>query len=504
MPLILIVDADAGARARTASALIDAGHYCMEAANAGDAVGWAQTMSIDLIIADAGAQATGAVALRNRINDVVDPSYQIPFIFLVNQQEAAATGLSDMAQVGTISILPKPPDLAALRRAVEVLLGAIHRAEGTFEPIDEFDQLLARIEADGENGVLTAYRGRVVKKVFFESGALGFVSSNDPRELADRAFVRAGLVTDEQLRDARSARNPEALGRLLRGIQSRAPEKLTQIFTRVTKESVLDLYLWGRGKWFYFGGGAGEFERVQSPVRCEIGPIRTEGRRRAKEWPRILETIGATEVRFEVHHDLFPEGFPSKPGDKRLLEFAEAGYPLGRIKLELGGQDYAILSKLASLMDKDLLTAVPIASNATRLDPYSLSKESTGRAIQSMLEEAADAIEGRDPQAARALYEDVLAIDPTNADARSGLLRADVETTQAAHKLGLLPHRIVELASGLDALKEEPSPTEAFVLSRLAGGAMPIADLVEICPLLEHEVMHILQSFLDKGTVRLT
>ncbi len=51
----------------------------------------------------------------------------------------------------------------------------------------------------GASGVLTVRKGESARRVFFERGALDFVSSTDPEELLGRMLVARGVLSDEEL-----------------------------------------------------------------------------------------------------------------------------------------------------------------------------------------------------------------------------------------------------------------------------------------------------------------
>lgn len=508
MPHVLIVDSDDKSRARTASALISSGHYVMEASLADEAESWVKTLGVDLIIADAHMDGVSSSEVHQRLRALLAP-YPVPFIFLVGDQPPA-----DLVTEGGVMVLTNPPDLAELTRSVQLMLGSVYRTEGLFAHDDHgLDELLGRVETTEESGVLTAYRGRTVKKLFFQNGHLSFVCSNDPRDLAVYSLVRAGLVERDALRDALSAKSISPLQTVLESVTPQKAALMKELLTRTTREGLLELYLWDHGKWFYFGGAASPFERMQWPIRVPLDPLRSEGQWRKERWPRFRGELSSDELKFRIHKNRFPTGFPSNAGDRRLLDFIEHGYTLGQMRLELGGQDYLLFGRLTSLLDEGILSLMPITrigvtapttpvSGPTLRDELK-GEETSGEVVPILMEKARNAMDEGDYDAAREVFQDVLVLDPVNQEARRELMEAEAQTTSFVRKDGITPEAELCLTVGLEDL-DEPSPGEAFVLSRLAAGSMRVEDLLGICPMLEVEVLQIVQRYVKQGAIQLS
>lgn len=59
----------------------------------------------------------------------------------------------------------------------------------------------------------------------------------------------------------------------------------------------------------------------------------------------------------------------------------------------------------------------------------------------------------------------------------------------------------VRLALPLDLVEEEIPAKDAFVLSRMNGAAMPLDELIALCPLSPYEVLRILDRWAEKKLV---
>lgn len=123
-----------------------------------------------------------------------------------------------------------------------------------------------------------------------------------------------------------------------------------------------------------------------------------------------------------------------------------------------------------------------------------------------MLTRALVMLRAGDLPSARAGLIEVLALDPLNPLARQRL--AEIEATlgaQARSSSGLSPDMRVKLAVKLEDLIGKPiPPNDAFVLTRLAGTSLTVAELIQICPLPENEIWQVVQRHLAGGILAQT
>jgi hypothetical protein len=380
--------------------------------------------------------------------------------------------------------------------------------------------MLEEISGDAVSGTLTATSGDKTKKLTFRQGHLTFCSSNDPRETIGQAFLQAGLVTEAELAEAlriqKSVKKP--LGQILNKLGSVTQDEIIRVMKRKTLEGILDLYLWLEGTWALdLSPPPGDDD-----IRLPLAPIRKAGHERMTQWARLRERFADLSTSLQVHPDRFPTGFPDTAGEKRLVDLASKGRSLSFILLELRGQDYAVLSQFDHFVAQGWMSLAgdaPAAGPAQSTEdeagaavPEPLATETVGRAeprpqssgtdpVQTILAAAYAALKTGELDEARAALGDVLVLDPNNEDARLALAQIKPQTPDAAAgPLG--PETVLTLARDLDELLAmDLPPSHAFIISRLAGPATRLADLISVCPLPAPEIHDAVETLLAQGIV---
>ena len=120
-----------------------------------------------------------------------------------------------------------------------------------------------------------------------------------------------------------------------------------------------------------------------------------------------------------------------------------------------------------------------------------------------MLTRALVLMRAGDLAGARAGLIDVLALDPFNPLARQRLDEIEKSLATEARKANALsPSTRLKLGVKLEELVGRPiQPNDAFVLTRLAGTALTIAELIQICPLPENELWQVIERHLATGVL---
>ena len=108
-----------------------------------------------------------------------------------------------------------------------------------------------------------------------------------------------------------------------------------------------------------------------------------------------------------------------------------------------------------------------------------------------------------DTNAAREGLVAVLAIDPSNPLARQRLDEVDKTLADQSVAAGLGPTEKVKLAIQIHELVGRAIPAnDAFLLSRLAAGALSIQELIQICPMPEIEIRRSISGYLASGVLK--
>jgi hypothetical protein len=134
-------------------------------------------------------------------------------------------------------------------------------------------------------------------------------------------------------------------------------------------------------------------------------------------------------------------------------------------------------------------------------------EEARGRdpvgAIQALLGLAQKRLEEKRFDAAIQAYEEVLALDRLNQNAKKGLIAA-MESRSREKVLKAVPlTKIPVLAMDLVALtKENFDPHEGFVLSRV-NGEWDVQSILKLCPMAEEDALLIFARLLQRKAIAL-
>ncbi len=353
---ILLVDDDETVPRLVEEVLRQDGHDVVYASRPSEALRQAAGGRFDLFLLDVNLPEMDGFALRDELRRQKVHA-QTPVVFL-----SGATAEDEILiaqKLGHDKLLLKPIPKADLLRTAQAAMGMIRVDSGTLP--DSLDRILAQVASDGETGILTAVQGQKVKRVVFREGTVAFAASNDPRETIGQAFVRAGLVTEKDLSAAFTYRAghdaAEPLGAILTALRKVTPEQCQRVFEKKVRESVLELFLWRAGQVEYAAGGVVQPERP-IPLAIDLEPICAEGIMRRFRWLEVQRLLPDPTARFEVVGGSWPTGFPKNEGDRVLARHVEAGRSIEEILIELRGQDFAVMTRLAGLVKARALKVV--------------------------------------------------------------------------------------------------------------------------------------------------
>jgi hypothetical protein len=124
-------------------------------------------------------------------------------------------------------------------------------------------------------------------------------------------------------------------------------------------------------------------------------------------------------------------------------------------------------------------------------------------AIQVLLALAYQRLQEKRYEAALKAYEDVLALDRLNQNAKKGLIAA-MEARQRERQLNAVSRdKVPVMAVDLATLtKQNLDPHEGFVISRV-NGQWDVQSILKLCPMGEEEAMLIFSRLLDRKLIRL-
>jgi hypothetical protein len=256
------------------------------------------------------------------------------------------------------------------------------------------------------------------------------------------------------------------------------------------EETIYDIFLWPDGSFEFRPDETPK--NVRFPILVPITELVLEGVSRVDQWPRMRELFPSPQTTFKQ------TGAATDDADattRQLLQLCSKGISLAEISLEMRRSEFATASLLYDLHEQGLVGV-----------DFPGEPESPGEhieAISDLLIAAKAHSRVHDFDAALAAYEEILALDRINQDAKKGL----IETIEArghqriAHRVP--PHKIpvLKMVSGTLA-RQTLDPQEAFLLSRI-NGRWDVQSLVKLCPAAERDILLSLARLLEKKVIEL-
>jgi hypothetical protein len=353
----------------------------------------------------------------------------------------------------------------------------------------ELSEILQWISSGHKTGTLHLERRSVQKRIVFRKGVIYTSWSNDPRESLGQFLVRDGWISEEQLFRALLQQETEGalLGAILVSTGILTEAALRQSLQEKAEETIYDLFLWPEGRF--------EFKEGELPtlieINMEVTGVIMEGIRRVDEWTRIREAFGSSLASFKVKKGA---ARPADPAEARVLELASAGRSLAQIALDLHRSEFDAASLLFSLHERGLVDAAPAVAEAPT--------DVVGT-IHDLLAAGTKRLEERRYEEAMAAYEEVLAMDRLNQNAKKGLI-AVIEARardRAMRKVPLekVPVLCVDMA---ELTRQNFDAQEGFVLSRV-NGEWDVRSILKLCPMGEDAALLIVSRLLERKVIRL-
>lgn len=451
------------------------GHEVYEAKDVEQAVNWATSEVIDVVVTDLRPPGTTAPELRRLVKRGLSPN-AIPFVVLAADPEGEGPLLEELASGSHVLLLRRPVELHLLSWLVRSLAGNLQQLQGAFSD-NSLHRLFEHIDGNADSGVLTAYRGTTVKKLVFVQGRLVFCSSGDSFERIGQWCIQAGLINEDELKEALKvqAHTVEPLLKILEELHKVGSEEAQELLHKKFREGALDLYLWDDGSWRYERGKVEVKHKL--PNGIDARDLQVEGTRRAARWGELISMFPSFDERLDVIREAFPPQFPHNRADRRLIQLLQAGLTIRQVCDKFAGQHFGVLTRFAEFLEMGVVEVPP---RPPMMDPY---EEEGGSMVDS-----------------------TLTLDPVSAplpladdDRPSGRVFA------TKLNLELSPDKEVWLTVPVKTLLDDSlKGYEAFVLSRLSGGQrMPVHQLLDDCPLSETQVMEILDRYIQRGVLAL-
>ena len=352
--------------------------------------------------------------------------------------------------------------------------------------------VLQWVAAGRKTGTLHVERRSVQKRIILREGNVYSSWSNDPRESLGQFLIRLRYVSEEQLFRALLAQEEKGrlIGSILVAEGALAEDDLKRALKAKAEETIYDIFLWPAGQFEFRDGELPE--NILITFESLVTPVILEGIRRVDEWQRIRAVFPTMETSFKVNG---PPPADADPAARQALALAAAGKSLADMSLELRRSEFETAALLFGLHARGLVTVGQVRTQAQAADPVG--------AIQALLGLAYQRLQEKRYEAAIKAYEDVLALDRLNQNAKKGLIAA-VEARQRERRAHQVPRdKVPSLAVDLATLTQQKlDPHEGFVLSRV-NGQWDVQSILKLCPMGEEEAMLIFGRLLERGLIKL-
>jgi tetratricopeptide (TPR) repeat protein len=356
----------------------------------------------------------------------------------------------------------------------------------------ELGDVLGWIAARRKHGLLGVHRRSTRKKLVFRDGRLRSASSNDPREFLGQYLIQDGRISEQQLFQAllRQEREGRLLGQILVDEGLLAREALALALKANATETAYDLFLWPDGRF--------EFEEEQAAptlavdLDLDTAVVVAEGARRLKEWRRLRHRFPTSEITFRA------TGTPvvlADPKDRQVFELATQGRSLAEISLQTHSSQFDCARRLERLCERRQLQVDQMREEASAVDPVA--------AIEALLRLGELSLKQGRFDAAIEAFEEVLALDRLNQEAKKGLVRVAESRERERTRRLLPPEKTPYVTKGSLALNEQKfDPKEAFLLSRI-NGEWDVRSILKLCPFPEDESITIFKRLMDREVIAL-
>jgi hypothetical protein len=356
----------------------------------------------------------------------------------------------------------------------------------------ELLDLLSWLAQRRKTGTLHVRARAVHKQLVLRDGALQACHSNDPRETLGQFLVRDRLITEEDLFKAllRQEQERRRLGAILVADGILTADQVKRALRENGTEAVYDLFLWTEGRF--------DFQDREQPreqaidLKLDLTSVVKEGGRRLREWERMRERFPSVHVVFRA------AGRPGAGGnakERQLFDLAAEGRTLEQIAVHTRRSRFETALFLHDLCERGLLAVDHVADESAVTDSSS--------AIIELLKVAAALLQEAKFDAAFEAYENVLALDGLNQEAKKGLLAAAEARRRARLVRKVDPEKIPVLCVPTSVLSTQKFDShEGFVLSRI-NGEWDVRSILKLCPMPEEDILLIFARLLDRKVITL-
>jgi hypothetical protein len=221
------------------------------------------------------------------------------------------------------------------------------------------------LDGGAKTGTLNLERDEDRGMVCFRDGRIFFAASTWQRDPFGRRLVRAGLITEKQLRQAlglmkiqKADKAGRKLGQVLVEEGYLASRSLEQSIHDALFDTLFDLFRWEEGSLVFEQGDACDDQDTGVSVTVDL--VLQEMSRRLEQWERIRERIPSMDTVFVMAHDPGdkPVEVHLKPAEWLLLTRMHGGATVRELIEESGASDFEVARTLYAMHAAGLVEAV--------------------------------------------------------------------------------------------------------------------------------------------------
>ena len=358
-------------------------------------------------------------------------------------------------------------------------------------PLHEVVDFLGRRRA---TGTLVCERGTVRKSCHVVEGVASEASSNDPREYLGQLLINFGHINEEQLGKAFQTQQEThiRLGRVLVMVGAVKAEAVRETLALKIRETLLDAMLWDSGTFHFDESTPPTGDELEA--RVQLADVAREAEFRSTAWQAFRSAFPSGASALEVDEARAPRALEGASVNARLIKLAREGRTIDEIGLALHATDFHLYQRLYALHTQGVLRAAPVrpgtvAANGPAVSPDRLLAEARRHLLEGRLVEAEEC-------AARAV-----AVAPGLASAVALVREARSALAEQLRSSFLKPPRTPALKVPVhDVPRLTLSAPERWILGR-CDGSRDVAQIVQIAPLPELDVLKAMRRFVDAKIV---
>jgi len=371
---ILIVDDDANIRRFLSESLRLRGYEVHSFEEAETALRELDNLKVDLILLDVLLPGTNGLQLCGKLR-TLPKTRDLPIVMMTAFYKQADHIRDAREQYGATDYLLKPFPLKTLHEKIDALIG-VPAATSISERLSiegdlaesGFPRILHNLYSLHATGLLHLEHKNLKKVVYIRNGYPIFVRSNLVREFLGQQLMRAGQLTEEQLKGslARAKQTGQRHGMALIGMKLLTPHQLHEILREQVLEKILGIFAWPEGSYRFVQ--AREFKQNVtsinlSPANLILPRLRKHASR--KQLAKILEPHLDHYLQ-EAESPLYRfQEIELTGNDKRILDSCKGNVTLNQILERYVLSRNEVEPLLAALLSTGILVSVQEGPAAT-------------------------------------------------------------------------------------------------------------------------------------------